>query len=66
MKKAKNAELRELAQRNNVNLYEIAEMMGVADSTVYRWFRTEMSRELRDNVRSAIFNAGNVPPEDRV
>lgn len=43
MKRVKaNAELRELAQRHNVTLYEIAEEMGVADSTMYRWFRTEM------------------------
>ena len=67
MKKAKtNMELRELAQRHNVTLYQIAEEMGVADSTMYRWFRTEMGQELHDDVRNAIFAVGSVPPEDRV
>ncbi len=66
MKRVKaNAELRELAQRHNVTLYEIAEEMGVADSTMYRWFRTEMPDDLHGEVMNAIYSVGAVVPEDR-
>ena len=64
MKKAKaNAELRELAEKNGVNLYEIAVKMGVADSTVYRWFRTEMPDNLHSEVMNAILSVGAAAQE---
>lgn len=67
MKRAKaNSELRELASAHSVCLFEIAQEMGVADSTVYRWFRTEMSQELHDEVKNAIYQVGSTAPEDRL
>lgn len=67
MKRAKaNSELRELARRHEVRLFEIAQEMGVADSTVYRWFRTPMDDELHQAVMNAIYAVGSIAPEDRV
>jgi AcrR family transcriptional regulator len=66
MKRTKaNAELRELARRHCVNLYELAAALGVSDSTIYRWFRTEMPEDLYREVYNAIYDVGSVPPEER-
>ena len=49
-----NTEIREEARRWRVPLWEIAQQLGVSESTMTRWMRTELSTERVSQIRAAI------------
>lgn len=49
-----NSVIREEAKRSGVALWEVAEALGVADSTLYRQLRRELPAEKREKALAAI------------
>ncbi len=49
-----NLLIRQEAKRAGVSLWEVAEALGVADSTLYRQLRRELPPEKRDKALAAI------------
>ena len=50
----RNNEIRTKARENGVYLYEIAEKLNVAEPTVNRWLRKELSEDLKQKALAAI------------
>lgn len=49
-----NLRIRQEAKRAGVSLWEIAEVLGVADSTLYRQLRRELPPEKQEKALAAI------------
>jgi len=47
-------ELKRYARQRDVTQWRIAERLGVADLTLYRWQRGEVDQEKAEKIRSAI------------
>jgi len=43
----RNNDIRKLAKKSGVPLWKVAEKLGVADNTLYRYLRYEMTEEQR-------------------
>lgn len=54
MKKLKNVELRKALKENHVYQYELADKMGVSESTLVKRFRKELSVEEKAQILSII------------
>ena len=54
-----NPALRDLLYKERIPFWKIAEKLGVHESTVIRWFRTELDKEHRIEVMSAIAEVKN-------
>lgn len=50
----KNLEIRELAKRKNVRLWEIAEKYGLNDGNFSRLLRKELPREQQEKIKEII------------
>ena len=50
----KNVKLRERAKFCGVQLWEIAEVLQISESTFYRWLRTELPPEKQQRAEAAI------------
>lgn len=50
----KNLLIRQEAKRSGVALWEVAEALGIADSTLYRQLRREFPEEKQKNALAAI------------
>lgn len=50
----KNAEVRAQAKENGVYLWEVADRLGVAYSTMLCWLRRELSAEKKEAMQNAI------------
>lgn len=50
----RNEDIRAMARKNGVYLYEIAEVLGVSEPTFIRWLRKELSESKKSDVRTAI------------
>lgn len=50
----KNAEVRAEAVRTGVKLWQVAEAMGIADTSLSRKLRHELTEEERDNMMAVI------------
>lgn len=50
----KNLDVRSKARQSNVYLYEIAEVLGVSETTFNRWLRHELSDVQKNDVYAAI------------
>jgi len=49
-----NSEIRETLKKNSIPFWMVAEKIGVHESTVVRWFRTELQPVQRGAVLAAI------------
>jgi len=49
-----NTEIREAIQRFGLKYWEVAERVGIADTTLTKWLRRELSDERRSQVLAAI------------
>ena len=49
-----NTEIREAAKRNGVRLWQVAEVIGIADATLSRKLRRELPASERERVMSVI------------
>lgn len=49
-----NADIRRKMQMNGVTMWEIAHKMGIAEATIFRWFRTELAGSKREQIENAI------------
>lgn len=54
MEDMKNAEVRAEAVRTGVKLWQVAEAMGIADTSLSRKLRHELTEEERDNMMAVI------------
>ncbi|MEF2877349.1 MAG: hypothetical protein U0N90_02930 [Blautia sp.] len=50
----KNLEIRESIKKNRLFHYEIAEFLGISESALSKWFRTEMDPEKTAKILQAI------------
>lgn len=50
----KNNDIRTIAAENNIYLWEIADKLGVHESTLMRWLRKELSDEVKAKIMLAI------------
>ena len=50
----RNEDIRATARREKVYLYEIADALGVSESTFNRWLRKELSETKKADIRAAI------------
>lgn len=50
----RNEDIRAIARREKVYLYEIAEALGVSEPTFNRWLRKELSETQKADIRAAI------------
>ena len=60
-----NIEIRNEAARNGLKLWEVAEALGVADSTFSRKLRRELPSEQRDHVLKMIVDLAAAKEEKR-
>lgn len=58
-KLAKNPDITEKAAERGVFYYEVAERMGIADTTFSRWLRKPVAEELREKILKAIDDISN-------
>lgn len=58
-KLAKNPDITEKAAERGVFYYEVAERMGIADTTLSRWLRKPVSNELRQTILKTIDDISN-------
>lgn len=56
MKKIKNEEIRTAMKDKGVYQWEVAKALGVAESTLIRWLREELSAEQKEAILEAIQN----------
>lgn len=49
-----NEVIRDYAKRKHVKLWEVAQGLGVYDSTFSKWMRTEMNPDMRKKVKNII------------
>lgn len=54
MKKQANAEIRARAKSARVFWWQVAQELGVAESTVIRWLRTELDADSKQKIMDAI------------
>lgn len=54
MKKQANAEIRARAKNARVFWWQVAQELGVAESTVIRWLRTELDADGKQRILDAI------------
>ena len=47
-------EIKSLASRKKVALWEIADKLGISENTLYRWFRHELPEDKEQQIREAI------------
>lgn len=50
----RNEDIRAIAHRKKVYLYEIADALGVSEPTFNRWLRKELSENKKADIRAAI------------
>lgn len=50
----KNNDIRQKAQKGNIKLWEIADILGVTDSTFSKMLRKELSAEQKEKIFSII------------
>lgn len=50
----RNEDIRAIAHRKKVYLYEIADALGVSEPTFNRWLRKELSETKKADIRAAI------------
>ena len=50
----KNALIREYARKNNVHLWEVANQIGIADTTLSKWLRRQLPSEKEAEILHAI------------
>lgn len=49
-----NKEIRDIVEANRIKFCEIADQIGIADTTLCRWMRVEMKPDQRAKVEAAI------------
>ena len=49
-----NKEIRDIVEANRIKFCEIADQIGIADTTLCRWMRVEMKPDQRAKVEKAI------------
>ena len=49
-----NKEIRDIVEANRIKFCEIADQIGIADTTLSRWMRVEMKPDQRAKVEAAI------------
>lgn len=49
-----NKEIRDIVETNRIKFCEIADQIGIADTTLCRWMRVEMKPDQRAKVEKAI------------
>ena len=49
-----NAEVRNYARKKHVLMWEIAQEMGIAEQTLYRYFRTPFKQERKQQITESI------------
>lgn len=49
-----NDDIREAAKKATVHLWRVAKELGVADTTLSRWLRVEMSAETKTRIKEII------------
>ena len=49
-----NADIKSLLKRNGLFYWQVAEQIGVAESTLLRWMRIELDAERKDQIASAV------------
>lgn len=54
MKKQANAEIRDRAKSARVFWWQVAQELGVSESTVVRWLRTELNTDSKQKFMDAI------------
>lgn len=54
MKRQANAEIRARAKSASVFWWQVAQELGVAESTVIRWLRTELNADSKQKIMDAI------------
>lgn len=54
LKNLKNVEVRRLAKEKNVRHWQIADEIGVSESTFVHWLRKELSDEKKEKIIAAI------------
>lgn len=52
-----NVEIRDMITKNGLFLWQLADMLNVSESTVYRWLRHELPQERKKEIMSAIQRA---------
>ena len=52
--KMKNVEIRSLIKQNRLFYYEVAEKIGIAETTLCKWLRKELTAEQKNKVITAI------------
>ena len=50
----KNIDIRQKLLLNNIKYYELADAMGINQSTLSVWLRTELNKERRERVEKAL------------
>lgn len=50
----RNKEIRETAKQNDIFLWEIAQQLGIADATLSRWLRCELSDGEKNKILAII------------
>ncbi len=46
----RNADLREVIRTSGIKMYQVSERLGIAESTFYRWLRTSLPKEKREEI----------------
>lgn len=49
-----NTDIKTLLKRNGLFYWQVAEQIGVAESTLLRWMRIELDAERKDQIASAV------------
>lgn len=52
-----NVEIRDMITENGLFLWQLADLLNVSESTVYRWLRHELPQERKREIISAIQRA---------
>ena len=54
-----NTDIKELAKKSNVKLWQVADRLGLTDITFSKKLRKELSKEEKENIKSIIENLEN-------
>ena len=55
-----NTDIKELAKKSNVRLWQIADKLGLTDITFSKKLRKELSKEEKDKIKSIIEELKNI------
>ena len=51
---ARNIEIKRRLRANNISYFELGEILGKSETTIYRWLRKELDKSEREKLNKAI------------